>query len=146
MERSNNNSSSSGHETSRTSNNQTSLERVSNTGRTGRTGNVGRTLAIAAAAGLGVIAAPSLTHAQEARPSAVSPDFNASGTITPEDLFVYLEHWFANKESADVDGDAMITVWDLFQYLQIWFAARDAGINPKDSRPSEKVTQSDDTR
>ena len=49
-------------------------------------------------------------------------DFNADGSITVGDIFVFLSAWFSNKPSADINGDGHITVADIFAFLDHWFA------------------------
>lgn len=59
-------------------------------------------------------------------------DFNASGQLTIDDLFVFLNAWFntcsgqtgapCNGVSADFDRSGGVTIDDLFLYLNAWFA------------------------
>ncbi|MBY0312244.1 MAG: hypothetical protein K2W85_09250 [Phycisphaerales bacterium] len=50
------------------------------------------------------------------------PDFDASGTLTVNDIFAFLNAWFAGQSSADVDGTSGLTVNDVFAFLNAWFA------------------------
>ena len=61
-------------------------------------------------------------------PEACPADFNASGAVGVDDLFGYLDAWFAQFNligpglSADFDRNNAVTVSDLFAYLDAWFA------------------------
>ncbi len=49
-------------------------------------------------------------------------DFNASGSVTVQDLFDYLAAYFAADPRADFNISTTITVQDLFDYLAAYFA------------------------
>ena len=61
-------------------------------------------------------------------------DFDGGGTVTIDDIFVYLNAWFAgcdgtqppgppcNGRNADFDGVGGVTINDIFAYLNAWFA------------------------
>ncbi|MBY0311033.1 MAG: esterase family protein [Phycisphaerales bacterium] len=55
-------------------------------------------------------------------PSCDAVDINQSGDITVEDLFAFLNAWFASEPSADFDGADGITPSDIFAFLNAWFA------------------------
>lgn len=48
-------------------------------------------------------------------------DFNASGTVTVQDVFDFLTAWFNSAPNADVNGVGGITVQDVFDFLTAWF-------------------------
>jgi hypothetical protein len=48
-------------------------------------------------------------------------DFDGSGVIGVQDIFDYLNAWFAGNPRADVDGGG-ISVQDIFDFLNLWFA------------------------
>lgn len=48
-------------------------------------------------------------------------DVDCSGGTTVQDVFGYLNLWFATSGRADVDGVGGVTIQDLFQYLNLWF-------------------------
>ncbi len=48
-------------------------------------------------------------------------DFNQSGTLEVQDIFDYLNAWFAGTGAADFNG-AGLAVQDIFDYLNAWFA------------------------
>jgi hypothetical protein len=47
-------------------------------------------------------------------------DFNCSGSLTVQDIFDYLQAWFAGAAEADVNGSG-VSVQDIFDYLGMWF-------------------------
>ncbi len=47
-------------------------------------------------------------------------DFNNSGTISPQDIFDYLNAWFAGSASANING-GILSVQDIFDFLAAWF-------------------------
>jgi hypothetical protein len=55
-------------------------------------------------------------------------DFDCSGTTDADDLFAFLDAWFAqngssgNGFSADIDGTLVVDADDLFAFLDLWFA------------------------
>lgn len=48
-------------------------------------------------------------------------DFDMSGARTIDDIFVYINAWFARDPRCDVDGIAGLTLDDLFVFLNRWF-------------------------
>ncbi len=48
-------------------------------------------------------------------------DFDLSGTLSVQDIFAYLNAWFAGDPRTDTDGDG-IAVQDIFNFLGWWFA------------------------
>lgn len=49
-------------------------------------------------------------------------DFNGLGGVAVEDIFAFLNAWFASDASADFDGVGGVEVADIFGYLNRWFA------------------------
>ena len=49
-------------------------------------------------------------------------DFNASGTITVQDIFDFLGAWFRGDSRADFNHDGHVAVQDIFAFLAAWFA------------------------
>lgn len=52
-------------------------------------------------------------------------DFNASGSATVQDIFDFLEAYFASDPRADFNQGGGITVQDIFDYLESYFAGCD---------------------
>jgi hypothetical protein len=50
------------------------------------------------------------------------PDFNANGTLEVQDIFDFLNAWFAGYADADFDGANGLQVADIFAFLNAWFA------------------------
>ena len=48
-------------------------------------------------------------------------DFNASGTVSVQDIFDFLSAWFASSASADVNLAGGVSVQDIFDFLSAWF-------------------------
>jgi hypothetical protein len=48
-------------------------------------------------------------------------DFNQSGTVEVQDIFDFLNAWFAGSASADFNGGGL-AVQDIFDFLNAWFA------------------------
>lgn len=48
-------------------------------------------------------------------------DFNQSGGLTVQDIFEFLNAWFAGQNAADFDGAGGLTVNDVFAFLNAWF-------------------------
>lgn len=48
-------------------------------------------------------------------------DFNNSGSLSPQDIFDYLNAWFAGSASANING-GILSVQDIFDFLAAWFA------------------------
>lgn len=55
-------------------------------------------------------------------PPSCPADFNASGTLTVQDIFDFLNAWFAGTPNADFNGAGGISVQDIFDFLNVWFA------------------------
>ncbi|HMN40593.1 MAG TPA: GC-type dockerin domain-anchored protein [Phycisphaerales bacterium] len=49
-------------------------------------------------------------------------DVDASGSIAVQDIFAFLNRWFAGDPRADFNGAGGITVQDIFDFLNAWFA------------------------
>ena len=49
-------------------------------------------------------------------------DFNCSGSLTAQDIFDYLNAWFALDPRADVNGSGGLDLQDTFDFLAAWFA------------------------
>jgi hypothetical protein len=49
-------------------------------------------------------------------------DFNHSGDITVQDIFDFLDAYFANQSSANINADAGISVQDIFDFLAAYFS------------------------
>ncbi len=54
-------------------------------------------------------------------PATCAADFNHSGDLTVQDIFDFLNGWFAGSPAADFNGGGL-TVQDIFDYLNAWFA------------------------
>lgn len=48
-------------------------------------------------------------------------DFYADGVVNVQDIFTYLDNWFAGYPAADTNNDHSIQVNDIFDYINIWF-------------------------
>lgn len=48
-------------------------------------------------------------------------DFNGLGDVTVQDIFDFLQAYFAGGLAADFTGEGMVTVEDLFTFLAMWF-------------------------
>ena len=48
-------------------------------------------------------------------------DFNASGTVTVQDIFDFLSAYFLNDIAADYNESASVTVQDIFDFLSAYF-------------------------
>ena len=49
-------------------------------------------------------------------------DFNEDGTLSVQDIFDFLNAWFAGNLSSDYDGSGVLSVQDIFDFLNGWFA------------------------
>jgi glucose/arabinose dehydrogenase len=49
-------------------------------------------------------------------------DFNASGGLDVQDIFDYLNAWFAGNTRTDFNASGSLDVQDIFDYLNAWFA------------------------
>jgi hypothetical protein len=50
-------------------------------------------------------------------------DFNSDGQRTIDDIFIFINAWFASDTRCDVDGVTGLSIDDLFVFLNIWFSA-----------------------
>ena len=50
------------------------------------------------------------------------PDFDQSGGLSVQDIFAFLNAWFAGDPRSDFNGVNGITVQDIFDFLNAWFA------------------------
>ncbi|MBY0312040.1 MAG: hypothetical protein K2W85_08220 [Phycisphaerales bacterium] len=55
-------------------------------------------------------------------PSSCRADFNTDNTLNTNDLFGFLNAWFAADPRCDVDLSDTIEVGDVFAFLNLWFA------------------------
>jgi phospholipase/lecithinase/hemolysin len=62
------------------------------------------------------------SYAQYVRDYRCRADFDESGTVTIDDLFLYLDAWFTDVPRADMDGSGAVGIDDLFLFLALWFA------------------------
>jgi subtilisin-like proprotein convertase family protein len=53
--------------------------------------------------------------------STCAGDFDGSGTRTIDDIFIFLNAWFAGDPRTDVDGNGR-NIDDIFIFLNVWFA------------------------
>jgi hypothetical protein len=49
-------------------------------------------------------------------------DFNASGQLSVQDIFDFLNAWFAGDPRSDYNEDGTVAVQDIFDFLNAWFA------------------------
>ncbi|MBY0313416.1 MAG: S8 family serine peptidase [Phycisphaerales bacterium] len=50
-----------------------------------------------------------------------SPDFDRDGVLSVEDIFDFLNHWFAQFPTTDIDRNGLIDPTDIFTFLSAWF-------------------------
>jgi hypothetical protein len=50
------------------------------------------------------------------------PDFDTSGVLSVQDIFAFLNAWFAGDPRADYNGAGGLSVQDIFDFLNAWFA------------------------
>ena len=55
-------------------------------------------------------------------PVACAADFDGSGTLAVQDIFVFVGAWFNLEPRTDWNGAGGITEQDIFDYLGVWFA------------------------
>ena len=48
-------------------------------------------------------------------------DFDSSGAVSIDDLFLFFNAWFIGTPNADVDGSGGVSIDDLFVFLNQWF-------------------------
>jgi hypothetical protein len=49
-------------------------------------------------------------------------DFGGIGVAQINDIFIYLNAWFAGNPRCNVNGDSIVTIDDIFVFINIWFA------------------------
>lgn len=49
-------------------------------------------------------------------------DADQNGQVLVNDIFTYLNAWFASSPTADIDGEIGLTILDVFAFLNAWFA------------------------
>jgi hypothetical protein len=52
-------------------------------------------------------------------------DFDCSEGLSVEDIFAYLDAWFAGNAAADLDADPGLQTNDIFAFLNAWFSGCD---------------------
>ncbi len=52
-------------------------------------------------------------------------DTDCSGSITPTDLFSFMQQWFSGTSQADFDDSGIVGVDDIFAYITAWFVGCD---------------------
>jgi hypothetical protein len=55
-------------------------------------------------------------------PPSCRADFNNSGTLEVQDIFDFINGWFAQATAADFNNSGTLEVQDIFDYLNAWFA------------------------
>jgi hypothetical protein len=68
-----------------------------------------------------VLGIPSARGIVYMRPAPCGPDFNGMDGVTVQDIFDFLNAWFAGNPRADYNGVDGITVQDIFDFLNAWF-------------------------
>jgi hypothetical protein len=58
----------------------------------------------------------------EATYTICSADFNCSGSVEVQDIFDFLNAWFAGDSRADLNLNGIIEIQDIFDFLNAWFA------------------------
>lgn len=71
-------------------------------------------------AGSGAAARSSVGIARWGVP-ACPADVNGDQVVTVQDVFEFIDLWFAHDASADIDLSGDINVQDVFVYLNLWF-------------------------
>ncbi len=51
-----------------------------------------------------------------------APDFDGADGLTVQDIFAFLNAWFAGEARADYNRSGTLTVQDIFDFLNGWFA------------------------
>ncbi|HVU63095.1 MAG TPA: protease pro-enzyme activation domain-containing protein [Phycisphaerales bacterium] len=49
-------------------------------------------------------------------------DFDCNGSVSVQDIFDFLNAWFAGAPGTDIDASGATTVLDIFDFLNTWFA------------------------
>jgi hypothetical protein len=55
-------------------------------------------------------------------PQLCDADYDADGVLSVQDIFAYLNAWFAGSPDADFNGNCTLEVQDIFDFLNAWFA------------------------
>jgi hypothetical protein len=53
--------------------------------------------------------------------AACAPDYDHSGTLSVQDIFDFLNGWFAGAAQADFNHSGGLEVQDIFDFLNAWF-------------------------
>jgi len=48
-------------------------------------------------------------------------DWNQNAEVSVQDIFEFLEDWFAGDRNADMNGSGVLSVQDIFDFLRDWF-------------------------
>ena len=76
--------------------------------------------------GLVEVADLTIVNANVGKPRPCCPtDFNFDGTTSADDIFAFLDQWFAQNGStgsADYNNSGGVTADDIFAFLDAWFA------------------------
>jgi hypothetical protein len=62
------------------------------------------------------------TAAWGCEPASCPADFDHSGTLAVQDIFDFLNAWFAGAAAADANHSGGLEVQDIFDFLNLWFA------------------------
>ena len=54
-------------------------------------------------------------------------DFDASGVVTVQDIYLFLDKWLSGSPAADFNGSDGVTIRDIFDFLSAWFAGCGVG-------------------
>jgi hypothetical protein len=71
--------------------------------------------------GSGIVAVDARSPILFTRLTCCRADFNADGTRNIDDIFIFLNAWFAMDPRTDVDGNGR-TIDDIFIFINLWFA------------------------
>jgi hypothetical protein len=69
----------------------------------------------------GTTGASGSNNASLLRVFACPPDYDQSGGLSVQDIFAFLNGWFANSIAADFDHSGDLAVLDIFAFLNGWF-------------------------
>jgi hypothetical protein len=64
----------------------------------------------------------SITTTTCTQPQTCRVDVDGSGGASIDDIFVFINRWFANDPRADFDDSSSITIDDIFIFINAWFA------------------------
>ncbi len=70
---------------------------------------------------IAALGAPRARGIQFLRPAPCIADFDGVGGVTVQDIFEFLNAWFANDPRADINGGG-VDVPDIFDFLNAWFS------------------------